>query len=85
MRYYEYMLDKNQHDNVNHPSHYNESGIECIEAIEASLGADGFQAYCKGNCMKYLWRYQYKNGLEDLQKARVYLNWMIESMEKANE
>lgn len=72
-------------DNVNHPSHYNESGIECIDAIEASLGSDGFQAYCKGNCMKYLWRYQYKNGLEDLQKARVYLNWMIESMEKANE
>lgn len=70
-----------QSDNVNHPSHYNESGVECIEAIRATLG-DGFQDYCKGNVMKYLWRYKYKNGLEDLQKARVYLNWMIESIEQ---
>lgn len=72
-------------DSVNHPSHYNESGIECIEAIEATLGPVGFQAYCKGNCMKYLWRYPYKNGLEDLKKAQVYLNWMIESMEKSDD
>lgn len=70
-----------QFDNVNHPSHYNESGIECVEAIRATLG-EGFQDYCKGNVMKYLWRYKYKNGLEDLQKARVYLNWMIESIEQ---
>jgi len=71
-----------QGDNVNHPSHYNESGIECIEAIKANLGPKGFQAYCKGNCMKYIWRYEYKNGLEDLKKAQVYLNWMVESLEK---
>lgn len=63
--------------NVNSPSHYNESGIECIEAIRASLG-DEFPAYCKGNVMKYLWRYKYKNGLEDLEKAQVYLGWMID-------
>jgi len=44
-------------DNVNHPSHYNESGIECIEAIRATLGCE-FPAYCKGTVMKYLWRYQ---------------------------
>lgn len=68
-------------DNVNHPSHYNESGIECIEAIRASLG-DEFPAYCKGNVMKYLWRYQYKNGIEDLKKATVYLNWMVEHLEE---
>lgn len=67
-------------DNVNHPSHYNESGIECIEAIRATLG-DEFPAYCKGNVMKYLWRYQYKNGIEDLKKAQVYLNWMVEYIE----
>lgn len=72
-------------DSVNHPSHYNQDGIECIEAIRASLGPDGFQAYCKGNCMKYLWRYEYKNGLEDLKKAQVYLNWMVESMETKGE
>ena len=68
-------------DNVNHPSHYNESGIECIEAICATLGSE-FPAYCKGNVMKYLWRYQYKNGIEDLKKAQVYLNWMVEYLKK---
>lgn len=68
-------------DNVNHPTHYNESGIECIEAIRASLGHE-FPAYCKGNVMKYLWRYQYKNGIEDLKKAQVYLNWMVEYLEE---
>jgi len=68
-------------DRVNHPSHYNESGIECIEAIRATLGSE-FPAYCKGNVMKYLWRYQYKNGIEDLKKAQVYLNWMVEYLEE---
>jgi len=68
--------------NVNSPSHYNESGIECIEAIRATLGPEGFQAYCKGNVMKYLWRYEYKNGLEDLEKAQVYLGWMVDSMKQ---
>jgi len=72
--------DIKEPDAVNHPSHYNESGIECVEAIRASLGKE-FPAYCKGNVMKYLWRYQYKNGLEDLKKAQVYLGWMIEYME----
>lgn len=66
--------------NVHSPTHYNESGIECIDAIRASLGPNDFQAYCKGNVMKYLWRYKYKNGLEDLEKAQVYLGWMIDSM-----
>lgn len=79
MRYYEWILHKGREmDNVNSPSHYNESGIECIEAIRASLG-DEFGGYCKGNVMKYLWRYKYKNGVEDLKKARVYLDWLIEA------
>jgi len=82
MRYWEYMRGDHM-DNVNHPSHYNESGIECIEAIRATLGPKGFQAYCKGNVMKYLWRYEYKNGIEDLHKAQVYLNWMVESLENS--
>ena len=70
----------NQKDNVNSPSHYNQAGIECIDAIKASLG-DGYQDYCKGNVMKYLWRYKYKNGIEDLKKAQWYLNSMVESVE----
>ena len=70
-------------DMVNQPPHYNQFGIECIEAIKASLG-DEFPAYCKGNVIKYLWRYKYKNGLEDLKKAQVYLGWMIDYTEEYN-
>lgn len=72
-------------DMVNHPSHYTQGGIECIEAIRASMPPSSFQGYCKGNVMKYIWRASLKNGVEDLKKAQVYLGWMIESMEKANE
>ena len=64
-------------DMVNSPPHYNESGIECIDAISAALG-DGFEYYLQGNIMKYLWRYRYKNGVEDLKKAQWYLNKLIE-------
>ena len=71
-------------DMVNHPNHYTQGGIECIKAIEASMPPDGFQDYCKGNVIKYIWRKDYKNGLEDLKKARVYLNWMIESKENGH-
>lgn len=69
-------------DLVNKPSHYNQAGIECIEAIRAALGPEGFSYYCQGNSMKYLWRFRYKNGVQDLQKCRVYLDWLIEEMEK---
>tara|TARA_R100000541_G_scaffold58886_1_gene70958 strand:+ start:453 stop:725 length:273 start_codon:yes stop_codon:yes gene_type:complete len=64
-------------DAVNHPPHYNVSGIECIDALKAMLG-DEFQAYLQGNIAKYLWRYRYKNGVEDLKKAQWYLNKLIE-------
>lgn len=68
-------------DAVNHPSHYNQSGgIECIEAIKSTLG-NNYQHYCKGNAMKYLWRYEYKNGIEDLKKARWYLDSMIKDLD----
>ena len=69
-------------DVVNHPDHYTSGGIECIDAIRASLGLKEFADYCKGNIIKYLWRYRLKNGVEDLKKARVYLNWMIEAEEE---
>jgi hypothetical protein len=69
-------------DNVNKPSHYTQGGIECIDAIRASLGLAEFADYCKGNIIKYIWRYRFKNGIEDLKKAAVYLNWMIDAEEK---
>ena len=64
-------------DNVNRPPLYNQAGIECITAIQAATG-DGFEYYLQGNIMKYLWRYRYKNGIEDLKKAQWYLNKLIE-------
>ena len=69
-------------DNVNHPNHYTQGGIECIEAIRASMSPSGFQDYCKGNVLKYIWRWRDKGGIEDLAKAQVYLSWLIDSAEK---
>jgi len=67
-------------DMVNSPPHYNESGIECIDAISAATG-EGFEYYLQGNIMKYLWRYRYKNGTEDLKKASWYLDKLITEVE----
>lgn len=64
-------------DSVNSPAHYQHAGIETIEYISAVLGADGFEAYCVGNVLKYVSRYKQKGGLEDLRKAKVYLEWAI--------
>ena len=70
-------------DNVNSPSHYNQGGVECIDALAASLGEEGFKAYCRGNIIKYLWRLEHKGkSLEDAKKARWYLNKLIERMEE---
>ena len=68
-------------DTVNHPSHYTHGGVECIDAIRASMTADGFCDYCKGNIIKYIWRWRDKGGVEDLRKASVYLNWLINAAE----
>ena len=68
-------------DMVNQPPHYNQAGIECIEAIRAATGK-GYEFYLQGNILKYLWRYRYKNGLEDLNKARWYLDKLIDEKTK---
>lgn len=65
---------------VNHPSHYTEGSVECIEAIESSMSKDEFLGYLRGNVMKYLWRYRLKGReIEDLKKAQWYLNRLVES------
>ena len=69
---------------VDNPPHYNQAGIECLDAIEAATG-DGFEHYLQGNILKYLWRYRYKNGIEDLKKARFYLDKLITTKEDNNE
>jgi len=68
------------YDMVDKPFHYNQAGIECIDAIGAAT-EEGFEYYLQGNIIKYLWRYRYKNGVEDLQKAQWYLNKLIEVKE----
>lgn len=61
-------------DNVNHPKHYTQAGIECIDALNAAtVGKTGIEAVCVANVIKYLWRYEEKNGLEDICKAEWYL------------
>ena len=72
-------------DPVNHPAHYASGGIECIDAIEASMSAEEFQGYCKGNLIKYTWRYRDKGGLQDLHKANWYLDRLIKHHAQLND
>ena len=74
---------KAKEDNVNNPPHYNYGTVECIEAIEESMTPESFRGYLKGNCLKYLWRYERKGkALEDLRKARWYLDKLIDEVEE---
>ena len=71
------------YDPVNHPGHYTSGGVECIDAIEASMTLEAFKGYLKGNCIKYLYRYEKKqNRSEDLKKCRWYLEKLISIVEE---
>ena len=73
--------EETEEDVVNNPNHYNNGSIECIEGIQASMSEEAFNGYLKGNCMKYLWRYDYKGKpVEDLQKAQWYLAELIKEL-----
>lgn len=61
-------------DIVNHPNHYNSYSREVIDTMQGSMTTEEFKGYLKGNVMKYINRYQFKNGVEDLKKAQWYLN-----------
>lgn len=69
-------------DKVNHPAHYNQGDVECIEAIKsATINKKGIEAVCVGNVIKYLWRYEGKGEpLEDVKKAKRYLEMLIENL-----
>lgn len=74
-----------QKDNVNHPPHYTQGGIECIDAIKAAtVGLTGIEAVCTGNAVKYMWRWKFKNGAEDIRKAMWYLEKLLEEVESEN-
>ena len=74
-----YFIPYNENtNNVNHPSHYNKGNIECIDAMVSAYGKDTVSDFCICNAFKYIWRYKYKNGIEDLKKAQWYLNKVVE-------
>lgn len=69
-------------DAVDSPSHYNNGNIECIEYLRDNLSWEGFTGYLEGNCKKYMHRWRYKQKpLEDLKKARWYLDRLISELE----
>lgn len=65
-------------DYIRQPPHYTNGGIECIDYIRSTLSAEQFEGYLRGNVIKYMHRYQDKSGVQDLKKARQYLDWLIE-------
>lgn len=77
-------VDVRTFDSVERPSHYTDGTIECIDAIECAVkGLPGMQAVLTAQCLKYLWRWKWKNSdpAEDLKKCRWYLNRLIEQVE----
>ena len=82
--YYEAQVKKA--DVVNHPDHYNNGNIECIEYLKDNMSWEGFAGYLEGNCKKYLHRWRYKKKpLEDLKKAAWYLDRLIKELEVEEE
>lgn len=73
----------NDSDKIN-PSHYKRNGVEAIDIIKLFLG-DRVIDYCFGNILKYSFRYREKNGLEDLKKAKWYLDYIIKFYEENDE
>lgn len=73
----------NKPDMVNHPQHYTQGGIECIDALKAAtVGKRGIEAVCVANVIKYCWRYEAKNGIEDVRKAKFYIERLLKELEE---
>lgn len=76
------MGNKSVGDAVHHPSYYLKGGMECIDVIAAATSnLSGMEAVCTGNAIKYLWRWKEKNGVQDLKKAREYMDMLISEVE----
>lgn len=80
---YEQMLDEMISDKIHNPSHYQGAfGLEAIEVVRNFAGdLTAVEGFYWGNAIKYMLRFQKKNGLEDLKKARKNLDWLIEELE----
>lgn len=72
-------------DAVNHPAHYTQGDVECIDAIDSALGLFGAISYANGCAIKYLWRWTHKGGVEDLKKASWYIEHMISKIEEMDD
>lgn len=71
-------------EQVNHPAHYNQGGIECIDAIEAALGPEGFVAWLRGTIIKYQWRLGHKDAAaQDAAKADWYSKRLVDALQRA--
>lgn len=69
-------------DNINHPLRYTKGDIECIDAIKAAtVGKTGIEAVDVGHIIRYLWRYEEKDGLESVKKAEWYIKHLINELE----
>jgi len=66
-------------ENIKSPSHYIQTKIETIEIIKDQV--ESYKSYLHGNIIKYISRYRFKNGIEDLKKAMQYLEWLIKEEE----
>lgn len=74
-------MSRQENDTVASPRHYAGDGrIECIDAMESAMPPDQFEGYLRGNILKYTWRYDRKNGVQDLEKARWYLDKLIKKL-----
>ena len=70
-------------DNVHNPKHYQgRNGLEAIDVHRNFMNDEQLTGYHLGNLIKYVLRYRRKNGIEDLEKAKVHMDWLIEK-EKA--
>ena len=78
-------IKEQKKDMINHPPHYTQGEIECIEAIKYinnKLHTEGYEGYCLGNFIKYIWRCNFKNGWEDIDKAIFYLDELLMEQRK---
>jgi hypothetical protein len=71
-----------EEDIINKPSHYTQTGIEAIDYLKSTMSKEAYQGFLEGNVKKYMHRFRFKNGIEDLKKANWYLNKLIKELEE---
>lgn len=74
----------NNDDVVNHPPHYNQGGMECIDEMILVFGKEAVMNFCICNAWKYRKRAMFKNGQEDIDKSDAYLRYYKDLKEKGH-